>query len=248
MKAILTSYLGGTSKVNGIRVPSVLVKDNGLLDTLQTIWPDNANVLIICSDPDNYEKNDQVCDCLSKSFPMSGLSISKIDKCDNRNIDVIENLNDVDVLLLAGGHVPTQNLFMHKLKLKERLETYHGLVIAWSAGSMNCADIVYASPELDGEAIDPNYKRWLPGLGLTKINIFPHYQELKEDFLDGLRIIEDITFADSFIHEVVATPDGSYIIVDDDRTVLYGEAYLIKNGTITQICANGESIEFEKDK
>ena len=59
---------------------------------------------------------------------------------------------------------------------------------------MNCADTVYAGPELEGEAIDPLYKRWITGLGLTDINIFPHFQSLKDDFLDGQRLIEDITY------------------------------------------------------
>ena len=37
MKAILTSSLGGASKVNGVRVPFVLIQRNGLLDNLRAI-------------------------------------------------------------------------------------------------------------------------------------------------------------------------------------------------------------------
>ena len=76
---------------------------------------------------------------------------------------------------------------------------------------MNCADTVYAGPELEGEAIDPLYERWITGLGLTDINIFPHFQSLKDDYLDGLRLIEDITYADSIGHEIIALNDGSPI-------------------------------------
>ena len=71
---------------------------------------------------------------------------------------------------------------------QERLMDFNGLLIAWSAGSMNCASTVYAAPELEGEAIDTSFTRWLSGLGLTETNIFPHYQSLKEDCLDGLRV------------------------------------------------------------
>lgn len=154
----------------------------------------------------------------------------------------IANLRNVDVLILAGGHVPTQNKFMKQLRLKERLLDYNGIVVAWSAGSMNCADIVYAGPEFEGEAVDPLYERWITGLGITDINIFPHFQSLKDDYLDGLRLIEDITFADSIGHEIIALNDGSYIMIDDGQTTLYGEAYMIKNGQQKQICKNGESI------
>ena len=45
-------------------------------------------------------------------------------------------------------------------------QQYKGIVVAWSAGSMNCADVVYAGPELEGEAIDPLYERWISGLGI----------------------------------------------------------------------------------
>lgn len=67
MNVMLTSALGGSNKVNGTRVPSVLIQHNGLLDNLKSIWKQNANVLIICADPSDYDKNDSVCDCLRTS-------------------------------------------------------------------------------------------------------------------------------------------------------------------------------------
>ena len=242
MKAMLTSSLGGSIKVNGTRVPDVLIMRNGLLDNLKSIWIPNARVLIVCANPDNHEKNDGVYACLKEAFPMSGLSISCMEQCDDRNPDIIENLENFDVLILAGGHVPTQNKFMKQLRLKECLLDYNGIVVAWSAGSMNCADVVYAGPELEGEAVDPLYERWITGLGITNINIFPHFQSLREDYLDGMRLIEDITFEDSVAHEIIALNDGSYIMLDNRQATLYGEAYRIKDRQLTQICKDGESI------
>lgn len=110
---------------------------------------------------------------------------------------------------------------------------------------MNCADIVYAGPEFEGEAIDPLYERWLTGLGVTEINIFPHFQSLKDEYLDGLRLIEDIAFADSVGHEIVALNDGSYILIDGGQVTLYGEAYLIKDRQQIQICKDGESFSLK---
>lgn len=242
MKAFLTSSLGGSSKVDGKRIPSVLLTDNGLLDKLKEVWIDNAKVMIICASPDDYEMNDSICECFKGAFPMSGLNISCMDKCDSRNEEFIEKLEEMDVVLLAGGHVPTQNQFMKKLKLKERLMNFNGLIIAWSAGSMNCAANVYAAPELEGEATNPYYERWISGLGITEVNIFPHYQFLKNEYLDGLRVMEDLVYVDSFQHEILAMNDGSYIVIEDGKEVLFGEAYLIKDGCKEQICKNGESV------
>ena len=79
-------------------------------------------------------------------------------------------------------------------------------------------------------------------MGITNINVFPHFQSLKDEYLDGLRLIEDITFADSVGHEMIALNDGSYIMHKEEKTTLYGEAYMIKDGQQTQICKNGEYI------
>lgn len=129
---------------------------------------------------------------------------------------------------------------MKKIELKEKLIDFHGLLIAWSAGSMNCASNVYAAPELDGEAVDAGFKRWISGLGLTETNLFPHYQTLKDTHLDGLRVMEDITYVDSYTHEILAMNDGSYITIENGTETLHGEAYRIQNGNLEMICRDGE--------
>ncbi|MBR5961401.1 MAG: Type 1 glutamine amidotransferase-like domain-containing protein [Clostridia bacterium] len=243
MNVILTSHLGGSYRENGKRIPAMLMEDNGLLEKLRSLWPDSARVLMICADPADYVKNDTVLSCFTQAFPMSGLDYASLEMCDDRNMESAADLSRKDVIILTGGHVPTQNRFFREISLKEKLNGYTGLVIAWSAGSMNCADPVYAGPELPGEAVDPAFQRWIPGLGLTKTNIFPHFNALKDDVLDGMRLIEDITFADSKAHEIIAINDGSYITIDQNGEMLYGEAYSIKNGVMKQICRNGESIK-----
>ena len=241
MKAFLTSSLGGSFKVNGRRIPQVLIEKNGLLARLKEMWPKNAKILLFCGSPNGYEKNDAVYGCLKEAFPMSGLEYVSFDKCDDRNPEIIENLIDMNVLVLAGGHVPTQNRFMKELRLQERLEGFEGLVVAWSAGSMNCAETVYVAPELDGEATAPDFVRWTQGLGITKVNIFPHFEVLKDNYLDGLRVIEDITFSDSIGHDIYAMNDASYIVIEDEQETMYGDAWLIKDKQMTQVCRDGEA-------
>ena len=242
MNAVLTSSLGGAFRIDGKRVPSVLIEKNGLLDKVKSLWPEKASVLMMSASPSNYEKNDAVLDCFRRSLPMSGLEFSCLDMCDDRNEEAAAQIKFKDVIILTGGHVPTQNAFFRKTGLKESLKDYQGLVLAWSAGSMNCADPVYAGPELPGEAIDPLYERWIAGLGLTKVNILPHFQILREEILDGLRLIEDIVFPDSMNHEIIAMNDGSYIVIDDTGETLYGEAYRIKDGILKQICCDDSFI------
>ena len=63
---------------------------------------------------------------------------------------------------------------------------------------------------------------------------------VKDFYLDGLRLFEDITYKDSYGHEFVALPDGSYILSVDGVETIWGEAYLIKDGMIEQICEEGQ--------
>lgn len=242
MKAILTSALGGQVKIDGKKLPAKLPETNSLLKCIIDCWKNNSKVMIISGSPEYYEKNDSVLFCLKGAFSLSNLGVSEILMCDERNKELIERLSEMDVLILAGGHVPTQNSFMKTIRLKERLQGWDGLLIAWSAGSMNCAETVYAGPELPGEAIDPNYQRWISGLGITKTNIFPHFEALRDEMLDGMRLIEDITYSDSIGHEIIALNNGSFIVVDNGMEMLYGEAYSIKNGEQRQICTAGKWI------
>ena len=240
--AFLTSSLIGV-----IGESYTLLKSNGFVDKLRSCWKAASKILIVSSSPDEYSYNDDFRKILRQALRSCGFSFTSLETCDNRNPNITDRLNEMDVIVLTGGHVPTQNAFMHSIHLKERLESFKGIVIGWSAGSMNCADVVYASPELDGEAIDPEYKRYIPGLAITEINIFPHFQSLRDEKLDGLRIVEDITFGDSFKHEVIAINDGSWILVDENGTeTLFGEGYLIKDGKMEQICKNGESFVLSK--
>ena len=95
MKAMLASALGATRKVNGTKVPSVIIQRNGFLDKLKMIWAQNAKVLIVCGDPSNFKKNDNLCNDLRESFGMSGLSVASVDVCDNRIMELASQGFDI---------------------------------------------------------------------------------------------------------------------------------------------------------
>ena len=70
--------------------------------------------MIISADADDIERNDSIKNIFAASFPMSGLSISQMCICDNRNEKLVDEIDDYDVLILAGGHVQTQNNFLRE--------------------------------------------------------------------------------------------------------------------------------------
>jgi len=247
MTVFLTSHTGGWKTVGKMRMPTTLFADNNLLGELSARWKPDARLLFVASDPEGHEKNDSIRDALVVSFPISGLSVSDITVCDSRNESIATRVKDFDCIILSGGHVPTQNAFFRKIGLKEALAGYEGIIIGISAGSMNCAGTVYAHPELPGEAESYLYERFLPGLDLTRIMILPHYQLIRYDELDGLRVIEDIACPDSDGRDFYCLPDGSYIIVEDGISTLCGEAWRIRDGEIEKISeANQRVVLIEK--
>ena len=225
-----TGPLDGSRKVNGVD------EKNQFLLNLKRYWKKEARCLMITAFPDNDAANDEMRGFFENAFASRGLTSSVFHIWDGRTADYSkETLHSYDVIILGGGHVPTQNAFFHKISLREKMEGFDGMVIGISAGTMNSADEVYVQPEEPGEAIDPNFKRTAVGLGLTKVQILPHYQMVKHNYLDGMRLFEDITYGDSYGREFLALNDGSYLMSVDGVESIHGEAYLIKDGELRQI-------------
>lgn len=221
----------------------LLDEKNGFVENLRQFWKEEMRGLIIAAAPDSFEGNDEMRDFFEHAFRNGNIPVTRFDVWDYRSHDIsAEELNQFDIIMLGGGHVPTENHFFHLIHLREKLQDYQGIILGVSAGTMNSADVVYAQPELPGESVDPNYVRYLQGLGLTKINILPHYQMVKHFTLDGKRLFEDITYGDSYGHEFVALEDGSYIRIMNGETKLYGRAHRIADGVLTTICEEDQSI------
>ncbi len=216
---------------------------NGFAEKLTDSLRNAKKALFIAAAPDDIPGTEGFAYGVREILAQSGIVFGEYRILDSRNAKEAEGLiADSDLIILAGGHVPTQNQFFQKTGLRKLMETYEGVVMGISAGTMNNADVVYAQPELEGESIDATYERFLTGLNLTKYKIVPHYQCTKDLMLDGKRLYEDITYGDSYGQEFYALPDGSYLYGTEDLEILYGEAYLLKNGTCTQISRDGEEL------
>lgn len=216
---------------------------NSFVEELQKVLPSPCRALFIASDPDNPEHTYRFFNDMPGSFAEIGIPFAHADVLIRENQDQCGKLiANAQLIILCGGHVPTQNEFFQEIGLRERLQGWDGVLMGVSAGSMNAADVVYAQPEEPGEAVDPEYRRFLPGLGLTQHNIIPHYNQDKDWLLDGMRLYEDITYTDSMGHKFYVLVDGSYILGRDGREELRGEAYLIENGVLRQLCREGEAL------
>lgn len=214
---------------------------NGLIDELRAQLPSPLRCLLITSAPDDREMTDRMAWEMREAFDRAGLPFDHYEVLDRRTQkQVARMIREANFIILCGGHVPTQNRFFRQLNLAQRLKTFRGTILSISAGSMNCADVVYSSPELDGETRDTSYLRYLPGLGLTQVNILPHFEMLHDAWIDGKRLVDDVVAADSYGRPVYCLVDGAFFIISGHRTELRGEAYLMLHGKLSPLCEDGE--------
>lgn len=216
---------------------------NRFADELRRFLPDPCRVLYVCGDPDSPDLTD-ICAAATRGYlERADFRTAAFDVLDGRNEGRAEALlRASDTVILSGGHVPTQNRFFRRIRLRALMRSFGGTVIGISAGSMNSADTVYAQPEEPGESVDPAYRRFLPGLGLTKTMLLPHYQQVKDSVLDGRRLFEDITCGDSAGRTFYAIPDGSYLFRGPGGEELRGAAVMIRDGVMTEISAEGDAV------
>lgn len=222
---------------------ALLSNDNEFVDRIRAVLPSYPRALFIAADPENRADTcrfgaDTVAAFAEVGIPFQSYHI--LDGCNAQDAQAL--IGQSDLLLLSGGHVPTQNAFFREIGLRELLEGFPGVIVGISAGSMNCAEYVYAQPEEPGETA-PDYERWLPGLALTDVNLLPHYQKVKDSILDGQRLFEDVTYPDSFGNDFFALPDGSYFYQDEEGLLLCGEGYYLHDGILEQLTVNGQVLD-----
>lgn len=236
MELFLTSQIRATVKANGRRIAGKISDRCGFLSQFKESLTATRQMLYISSTP-AFDK--KVLDWFHHTITALENEDIHFDKYlfvnGQNSVKLRDLVQQTDVIFLSGGHLPTQNQFFQKIGLREILKEFQGIIVAQSAGSMNCADTVYVCPELPGESIDPNFARFRPGLGLTKINIIPHYNDNREMILDGKRFYEDIIYPDTFMIPIYVVPDDSYIYIHNTTVNFMGEVYLYHNGTFGRL-------------
>lgn len=236
MKLILTSCMDLYYKdENGKRIAQNFGNKNGILDLIKKLAPKQENFVFVASDEFNFDVTDIYANATFDSFKIT-YPFKNYFILDGRTEEKTkEFIEKSDLIFLCGGHVPTQNQFFQKINLREIIKNSHALIIGQSAGSMNSAEIVYSQPELEGESINPLFKRYIKGLGLTNISILPHFEERINDVLDGKNVLKEISIPDSMVRPFIAYSDGAYIFDNGTSQCIYGKAYLFENGNYHQI-------------
>lgn len=237
-KLFFTSNTKHYYKDNDTTYPKEIDNTNGIVDQIKKLINGNYSILYIASDPNNYEKIDSYSHILFEALKLSNITFSNYLILDNRTKDKASDyINKVNVIFLSGGDTFIENKFFEEIKLKELLHNYNGIIIGQSAGSINMANSVYNSPE-EGENSEPIY---FEGLGLSNINIEPHFVLDTKDFDEMQLYQRNHIINESKKRTIYALCDGSHILEVGGTITIYGKSYLIKDGLIKEICDEGKS-------
>ena len=224
---------------------AILNPENDFLDNLTRCLPEHPRCLFICASPDDPAFTDRVGSEMRSAFREAGIDFSDFFTLDRRNQHDAQLLIwKSDFIILSGGHVPTQNAFFREIGLKDMIHNFQGVVLGISAGTMNAATRVYAQPEEAGES-RPDFVRFYDGLGLTDINVLPHYQQVKDYMLDGKRLFEDVTYADSMGECFFSFVDGTYLLIEEGIQMIIGECRIIRDGVMEPLSEVGEIVIVE---
>ena len=241
MKIFLTSSLNNYIKIDGKKVAKQIDNVNGLVDQLNEMLDNKKGITFIPSDFENIEGMNEYANIVFESLKLSGIVFDNYYILTNK-YDIEEMFKNSSMIFLAGGDTYKQNCVFQNIGLRKYLEKFSGVIMGQSAGSINLAEDAYNSPECKE---DLEYPSHFKGLGMTNINVEPHF------VFDTTNIDEDEIFhrnellKEANVRDIYAICDTSHIFDDGQKQTLYGEGYLISNGSIIKLCSHGEKYELD---
>ncbi len=246
-KIFFTSNTKHYHKVDDKKIANEIDNSNGFVDQINQLLGNNKDntILYIAADPNDFAKVDNYSALLFEGFRLSGISFSNYLVLDNRTKDRASDfVRNADIIFLSGGDTFSEMTFFKEINLSELLNDYDGIIIGQSAGSINLAKSVYNSPE-NGDDSEPVY---FDGLGLSDINIEPHFVLETEGFDEMQMYQRKHLIEESNNRDIYGLTDGAHILQIGDNINIYGNTFLIKDGHISQICDEKHEYQVNNDK
>lgn len=228
-----------------------ITQANRMAENLRKAVKPNAKALFIPTNPDDRGNTAGITIAYRQAMERQGMTFSRFAYLDHSNMDAAERLvGTSDFIVLGGGSLPMLDRFLTELDICYLLRDFEGVIMGISAGAMILPEEAYITPEEPGEGADPNFQRFVPGIGYTRRQIVPHYYGYRNNYVDGLRLFEDIIFPDSCGYNCYdgqkrlfyILPDNSYIYNDGSNEYLYGEGWACTNGKMYRINDNDSVI------
>lgn len=191
---------------------------NGFTDTFivefRRYLVSSRSFVFVASDFRMREKTRRYCDHFLALLRMKGIAFDEVFIVDY-GVSPAESsarIRSADVVWLAGGPTLTQIAHIREYDLGEALRGRDGITIGMSAGSINMARrVVLARDVNDGVTETTVYE----GIGLTDVNVEPHWNEADAEHREDVRQAARIT-------PIHALHDDAFIVERDGEMEVFG--------------------------
>lgn len=190
MKIFLISEI---DKVNGFY--------QDIIPFLQKYIKDNMIITFIPSDFENTDKNDYMINNIANFFTNIKIKLrSNIIDYRIKKEHAKSLIDSSDILFILGGNPQKEMKFINKYDLVKTVNKFNGIMIGVSAGAINMAKTIYYE--------NNNSLITYSGLGLTNINIYPHFDTENKEMIEEIKRIKKHT-------NIIALPKESFIFIDN---------------------------------
>ena len=112
MHLFLTSSPCDDNVPVGVKLPCIFDVRNRLVDNLRACFVPGCAGTIIAASPDEHDLNDEMASTFAGCFAYHGMKLTSMTLIDSRNPGALSKaIATSGVVILGGGHVPTQNTF-----------------------------------------------------------------------------------------------------------------------------------------
>lgn len=177
------------------------------------------SIAFVVSDFIDNAKTDRHVNIIINSFNKIGISFNSVKIIDYRidKNEAKEYIEKSDILFIMGGDTYNEFQYIKEYNLIKLIKNFNGIIIGVSAGSLNMSKNVCYLDE---------YKEYnlvqYEGLGLTNINIYPHFDINNKEFVKE-------TLEVSKHKKIYALPNESFIIIKDNKYDIVGVYYIFEN-------------------
>lgn len=233
-KFLLTSYIRFYDKDdNGNRFAVALDKGSTIRDIIDRELSRRQRVVFVANDPVDIDMCREKSEACFSSLELSGLGFEEYVVLDASTKDSVGDIIDgANLIILFGGKVPRQNVFLKGMNFGELLQNSNALVVGISAGTMNLCKTIFNFPE---ELSDIGEECVIDGLGFCDKIIIPHFDCNNKKYLldiDEFDVMKDYILPFSFSHTLVGLGNDSFVFVDGKDEKIVGEYAIITNGDV----------------
>lgn len=231
MTLILASFLKTYDLKDKTRKAIKLDDNNKMLSNIKKYTNKFDSFAYIANDPNDFSENDKKFINICQSFEMSGLNFKEQLLIDGRTKD-FSKIASSDLIILGGGKCLCQLKFWQETKIDAILKNFKNLIIGISAGAMNLCEIVANYVEEPCDLAEP---RWMNGLDLCDKVIIPHFDGKNVCYelpYYEIKVVQDYILPMSFKEEFLALDNNSYILINNDKLQIFGNAYKIFKGKV----------------